>query len=145
MNLASQRKLAARIMKIGASRVRFNPEKLEEASEALTKDDIRGLVHSGAILKKPKKGISRGRIRHKKERKSKGRHKGMGSRKGTAKARTPAKRKWINKIRAVRDELKKMRSAKEITPTQYRSLYMRAKGNLFSSRRHLREQIERSK
>jgi large subunit ribosomal protein L19e len=49
----------------------------------------------------------------------------------------------MGKIRAIRDELKKMREGKEITPTEYRVLYVQAKGNLFQSRRHLREQIER--
>ena len=143
MNLLGQRRLAAEVMKVGQSRVKFNVERLEDVSEALTKDDIRALVKSGAIEAKPKIGICRGRARLRKEQKLKGRHKGMGKRGGTAKARTPKKRKWVGKIRAIRDELKKMRTEKEITPSQYRKLYLQAKGNLFLSRRHLREQIER--
>jgi large subunit ribosomal protein L19e len=145
MNLNNQRRVAAQVMGIGATRVKFNPERLEEVQEALTKDDIRSLVKSGAIAEKPVTGISRGRARARQAQKGKGRHKGGGRRSGTAKARTPEKKKWMSKIRAIRDELKKMRSDKSLSPTEYRKLYRQSKGNLFQSRRHLREQIERMK
>lgn len=143
MNLKSHRRMAAAVTGAGQTRIRFNPERLEDVSGALTKDDIRGLLKSGAITVKPETGISRGRARARKKAKLKGRHSGMGKREGRSKARTPAKRKWINKIRAIRDELSMMREKKEITPTEYRKLYRQAKGNLFLSRRHLREQIGR--
>jgi large subunit ribosomal protein L19e len=143
MNLRNHRRIAADVMKIGQTRVKFNPERLEDISGALTKDDVRGLIRSGAITKKPVTGISRGRARKRQAQKDKGRHKGQGKREGRAKARTPAKKKWMSKIRAIRDELKIMREKKDITATEYRKLYVQAKGNLFTSRRHLREQIER--
>jgi large subunit ribosomal protein L19e len=143
MNLKSQRRLAAKVMKVGQNKVRFNPERIEESLEALTTDDIRSLVKSKAITKKPKRGVSRGRARLKAAQKAKGRHKGQGKRSGTKKARTPKKRLWITKIRAIRDELKKMRESKEITASEYRKLYLQSKGNLFQSRRHLREHLER--
>jgi large subunit ribosomal protein L19e len=143
MNLAGQRRLAAQIMKVGVGRVKFNPERQEEVSEALTRDDIRALIKSGAISKKPEVGVSRGRARARERQKKRGRGRGGGHRKGTAKARTPKKRAWISMIRAVRDELRKMRSNGEITPSEYRRLYVQAKGNLFTSRRHLREQVQR--
>jgi large subunit ribosomal protein L19e len=145
MTFEGPRRLAGAIMKVGTTRVKFDPARLEEVSEALTKDDIRSLIKSGAITKDPKKGISRGRARAKKKQKLKGRSKGVGRRGGTAKARTPAKKKWMNKIRAIRDELRMMREKKEITPTEYRKLYLQSKGNMFQSRRHLREQIGRMK
>jgi len=143
MNLSGQRRLAAGIMNVGLTRVKFNPERIEDISEALTRDDIRALIKSKAITKKPVSGVSRGRAKARKKQKLKGRQGGLGHRKGTAKARTPKKRAWINKIRAVRDELKKMREKEEIKPSEYRRFYNQAKGNLFLSRRHLREQIGR--
>jgi large subunit ribosomal protein L19e len=143
MNLSGQRRLAAEVMGIGSTRVKFNTERLEEVSEALTRDDIRALVKSGAITSKPKTGVGRGRARVRDRQKLKGRHRGMGHREGTAKARSAGKRKWISKIRAIRDELRKMRDKNEITRSEYRRLYIQASGNLFQSRRHLREQIER--
>jgi len=145
MNLRGQRRLAAEVMKIGANKVRFNEERLEDVSEALTREDIRALVKSGAITKKPERGVSRGRARERDKQKKKGRQRGKGKRGGTSKARTPKKRSWINKIRAVRDELKNMREKGEITVSEYRKLYRQAKGNLFQSRRHLREHVERTR
>ncbi|MCX6695670.1 MAG: 50S ribosomal protein L19e [Candidatus Altiarchaeota archaeon] len=145
MNLLSQKNLAAKIMKVGATRVQFNPERLEDVAGALTREDIRGLIKSGAINAKQKKGNSRGRIRFKNEQKAKGRSKGHGNRTGKKTARTPPKTKWINKIRALRNELRKMRDEKVIEPGMYRKLYLQAKGNLFQSRRHLRESVKRMK
>jgi len=143
MNLSGQRKLAAGIMKVGLTRVKFDSERLEEVSEALTRDDVRALIKSGAIIRRPERGVSRGRARARDRQKLKGRGRGQGHRGGTAKARTPGKRRWMNKIRAVRDELRRMRDEKEVTPSEYRRLYVQAKGNLFLSRRHLKEQVER--
>jgi len=143
MNLRGQRNLAAKVMKSGKNRVKIDPDRMEEVSEALTRDDIRALIKSKAITKKPKKGVSKGRARQRKKKQKAGRQRGPGHRKGTSKARTPKKRAWITKIRAIRDELKKMRQEGEISPSEYRKLYIQAKGNLFQSRRHLREQIGR--
>jgi len=145
MNLSGQRRLAARLLKVGQTRVKFNPERIEDIDEALTKDDIRALISSGALVKKQKKGISRGRAREKKAQQKKGRRRGSGKRKGTVNARVPKKRAWISKIRAIRDELKKMRETGDLTASEYRRLYLQAKGNLFQSRRHLHEHIQRIK
>ncbi|MBU0761944.1 MAG: 50S ribosomal protein L19e [Candidatus Altiarchaeota archaeon] len=145
MNLSSQKKIAAKILKVGKTRVRFNPEKLSDVSGALTRDDVRSLINSNAVLRKPAKGNSRGRFRAKKKAKEKGRRKGSGRREGTSSARAPKKRRWITKIRALRDELKNMREKGEITASDYRRLYIQAKGNLFQSRRHLHEHIKRVK
>ena len=86
MNLLSQRRLAAQVMGCGGTRVKFNTERLDEVAEALTKDDIRSLVKSGAIIEKPVTGISRGRARTRQKQRDKGRRKGSGRRSGTSKA-----------------------------------------------------------
>ena len=95
MNLRGQRRLAAEIMKVGSNKVKFNSERMEEVSEALTRDDIRSLINSGAITKKQETGVSRGKARDRKKQKLRGRRRGDGHRQGTAKARTPKKRYWI--------------------------------------------------
>ncbi len=143
MNLRGQRRLAADVLDVGVNRVTFNPERLEDIDEALTREDIRALIKTGAIGKKPVKGVSRGRARAKAEQKRKGRRRGSGHREGSGNARDPSKRRWVNKIRAIRDELRKMRENGDITVSEYRKLYRQAKGNLFQSRRHLREHVER--
>ena len=145
MNLSNQKNLAARVMGIGINRVYFNPESASEISEALTRDDIKHLISIGAIAKKPKHGISRGRHNKKVLMKKKGKRKGHGHRSGTKKARNPKKEAWIKKIRAIRDELKKMLNSKEIDRQTYSKIYRQAKGNLFHSRRHMREHIQRTK
>ena len=143
MNLNSQKALAAKIMKVGKTRVKFDPEQVENVVGALTREDLRGLIKSGAISARQKKGNSRGRIRFKKEQKSKGRSSGSAHRAGKKTARTPPKKRWISKVRALRDELRKMRDEKAISDGMYRTLYRQIKGNLFQSRRHLRESVER--
>ena len=143
MNLGSQKRLAAEVMGVGIYRINIDPEKIADVSEALTRDDIRDLIRTGVITISQKKGISRGRHRKKVEQKRKGRHKGYARRSGTKNARNPKKRVWIRKIRSLRDELRKMKDEKKIDTPTYRKLYRRAKGNLFHSRRHLREYTEK--
>jgi ribosomal protein L19E len=41
----------------------------------------------------------------------------------------------------LRDELKTLRTAKKIDDSTYRKFYRQIKGNLFHSRRHLREHL----
>ena len=55
MNVRSQKQIAAKIMKIGVSRVRVKGEK--EVEEAITRNDIRTLITRGVIYKTKKKGI----------------------------------------------------------------------------------------
>ena len=100
---------------------------------AITREDIRNLIQQGIIQKRQKKGISKYRTNLKRERKKKGRARGYGKRKGVASARNPTKRAWINTIRPLRRELKKLRDRKLITTSTYRKLYKNAKGGMFNS------------
>ncbi|MEM2918959.1 MAG: 50S ribosomal protein L19e [Candidatus Altiarchaeota archaeon] len=141
MNLSLQRRLAAKILKVGINRIYISPEKKEEVSKAITRDDIRALIKDGLISVRKEKGTSRVRVRKIKEQKRKGRRKGHGSRKGKKGARTPRKEIWISKVRALRDELKKLKKEGKIDRKEYRKLYRQIKGNIFKSRRHLRESL----
>lgn len=143
MDLRGQKRIASEIMGVGVNRVKINPEVQEDVSKAITRDDIRHHIATGAITAEPEKGTSRGRVRSKIAQKKKGRKKGHGHRSGTKEARKPSKEVWISKIRALRDELRKMKDNNEITASEYRKLYRQAKGNLFHSRKHLREHVER--
>ncbi|MBN2014097.1 MAG: 50S ribosomal protein L19e [Candidatus Altiarchaeota archaeon] len=145
MNLVGQKRIASEILDVGVNRVKIDPEMQEDVSKAITRDDIRHHIATGAITAKPKRGISTGRVRKRTAQKKKGRRTGHGRRSGTKNARRPSKETWMSKIRALRDELKKMKENKDITATEYRKLYGQVKGNLFHSRRHLREHIERLK
>ncbi len=73
MKLDIQRRIAAKILKVGETRVWIDPDSAEEISKAITKEDIKGLIAQGLIKVKPKKGVSKGRVRIlKKERKKEG-------------------------------------------------------------------------
>ncbi|ODS37157.1 50S ribosomal protein L19e [Candidatus Altiarchaeales archaeon WOR_SM1_SCG] len=145
MNLKYHKELAANVLNVGVNRISLNPDKLEDVSKAITREDVRELVSDGTILIRKKKGVSRGRWRKIKIQKEKGRRKGHGSRKGTKNARVPKKKKWMQKIRAIRGELKDLRDKRKLEKGSYRKLYMQAKGGMFNSRRHLKEHIKKSK
>ena len=104
MNLTTQRRLAADILKVGLNRVWIDPEQIEEVSRAITRDGVRQLIDQGAIKAKPQTGISSYRSKKIAAQKKKGRRKGKGSVKGAKYARTPKKQAWMSTIRALRKD-----------------------------------------
>ena len=141
-DLASQKRIVAAVLKCGVNRVWFNPERLSDIENAISREDLRGLVTDGAIKARQKKGVSRGRARAKIAKRSYGHRKGPGRRKGAAGARHPAKRLWIQKIRAIRKALVTLRDAGTIDPHMYRILYRKAAGGQFRSVAHMKAQLE---
>jgi large subunit ribosomal protein L19e len=141
-DLRNQRRLAAQIMKAGASRVRIDPDRADEVAGAVTRADVRKLISGGVITTVQKEGFSRGRGRKLDMQKRKGRRTGPGSRKGAAGARTPRKAKWLSLIRALRDELRSLREKGAIDAHTYRAYYVRAKGGQFRSRAHLKSHMK---
>ena len=138
MNLTTQKRLAASILKVGLNRVWIDPERMEEVSMAITREGVKQLIDNGAIKAKPQKGISSYRSKKLAEQKKKGKRKGRGSVKGAKKARNPKKQEWMTTIRALRKDLKDMRDANEIDATTYRKLYKRAKGGAFRSKSYMK-------
>lgn len=124
-------------MKVGKGRVWFDPDESEDIEEAVTRDDLRGLINDRVIQAKPIIGTSRGRANFKKAQKAKGRRSGHGSRKGAKGARFPKKRRWISTIRPIRKMLLELREAKKIDSATHRKLYGMAKGGMFKSKAHL--------
>jgi len=143
MDVESQKRMASELLGVGINRIRIDPKNVEEISKAITREDIRDQIKRGDISVKTEKGNSRGRFRIKSKQKEKGRRKGYAHRSGTKKTREPKKRAWIRKIRAIRDEIRKLKVDGKIDKKAYRRLYLQAKGNLFHSRRHIREHIEK--
>ena len=140
-----QRRLAAKILKAGQSRIWIDPKSADEVSKAITREDVRGLIVRNIIQMKPKQGVSRVRAKKLADQRKKGRRKGHGQRKGKATARTPKKETWMNKIRALRQVLKTSHNKGTMNNKEYRDLYMKAKGNFFRNRAHLRSYIEKMK
>jgi large subunit ribosomal protein L19e len=141
-DLASQKRIVSAILKCGVNRVWFDPERLSDIENAISREDLRGLVADGAIKARQKKGVSRGRARDKIAKRSYGHCRGPGRRKGAAGARHPGKRSWIQKIRAIRKALVALRDARTIDPHMYRILYRKAAGGQFRSVAHMKAQLE---
>jgi len=142
MSLTSQRRLAAELMKVGKTRVWVDPEDVDRVSSAITREEIRKLIHEGSIKKIPKTSISRGRKRTRRKELLAGRHKGPGSTKGSAGA---GKSRWVIRIRSIRRRLRSLRDKRFVTTQTYRKLTLMAKGGTFRSASHLDEYIETHK
>ena len=136
-DLRNQRRIAAAVLGIGEGRVWIDPLHADAVAEAVTRQDIRGLVKKGYIAAAQKAGTSRGRARALKIQKDSGRRKGPGSRKGASGARSPRKAKWIRTIRPIRATLKELRESGKVSPAVYRQYYLKAKGGVFRSKNHL--------
>jgi large subunit ribosomal protein L19e len=141
VNLAKQKRIAAQVMNVGEGRVWIDPDASEDVAEAITREDIRGLIKEGSITIKQKKGVSRARARVRATQKALGRRKGHGSRKGPKGARDGRKKRWITKIRALRRRLKELRDEGSMDKTAYRRLYNKANGGEFRNVAHLNDYI----
>lgn len=136
MKMSSAKKLAARNLNVGISRVKVNPEKIKEIKEAITGEDIKALIGERAFAKTGK-GHSRGRARVLKIKKKKGLRKGPGTKRGTANARNNRKLQWLTKVRAQRKYVKELLAGKKIERDVYWELYNKIKGGFFRSRSHI--------
>ena len=142
MSVVSQKRLASEILKVGVGRVWVDPDDTDRVSSAITREEIRKLIHEGSIRKIPQAGISRGRKRARRRELLAGRHKGPGSVKGSV---TRRKRRWIVRIRSVRNRLRTLRDKRFITTDVYRKLSLMAKGGTFRGASHLDEYIDTHK
>lgn len=132
-SLKSQRRLAAQILKVGQNCVWIDPARIYDVEIAITRGEIRKLIHEGAITRLPEKGVSRARARISHKKKKKGRAHGQGSRSGSSHSKITKKEAWMSKIRALRRRLLKLKVNKIITSHTYRKLYKMASSGRFKS------------
>ncbi len=138
MKLTTQKRIAAEILKVGTGKVRFDPEKLSEIKEAITKSDIRSLIRTKVITVKKLPYQSKSRTRKTRAQKRKGLKLGPGSRKGRRTARLSRKTAWINKIRTQRKFLRSIKDKKYVDNKLFKELMAKAKGGFFRSQRHMK-------
>ncbi len=138
MELKTQKRLAADVLKCSPKKVHFEESKLAEIKEAITKVDLRTLINQGLITKKADISNSRSRARKTHLQKVKGMQKGHGSRKGTAKSRTPTKDVWMNKVRGQRKLIRELKEKELVSPSTFRDLYLKVKGGFFRNKRHIK-------
>jgi large subunit ribosomal protein L19e len=144
VNIAKKRELVARILGVGANRIRFEPDRLEDVADSITRDNIRSLVNSGAIWTVQVQGTSRGRA-IKKRSVWKVHGKGPGSKKGKKTARVGKKAVYVIKVRSMRYHLKVLKERKDISNEIYWQLYKKVNGGQVRSLAHLRELVREAK
>jgi large subunit ribosomal protein L19e len=131
--LKSQRRLASQILKVGQNRVWIDPDRIEDAEAAMTREEIKKLIHEGFIKASPKKGISRARARIIHAKKKQKRRSGRGSKTGSSHAKISRKAAWMSKIRALRKKLRALKASKTITESTYRKAYTLSSSGRFVS------------
>jgi large subunit ribosomal protein L19e len=129
MSADTIKRLAADILKVGKNRVRIKMEEYSKAMEALTREDVRGLIADGTVYKERYVGP-----RTKPSRKNKG----TGKRKGKKYSRKSAKEGWMEKIRAQRKYLDEMLESGEVSKENKRKIYLKIKGGSFRGKKALR-------
>jgi large subunit ribosomal protein L19e len=132
-DLKSQRRLAAQILKIGRNRVWINPERMGDVEGAITREEVRKLIHEKIIDSQPEKGVSRSRAKTIREKKLKGRRSGPGSITGAGHAKVTKKDAWMLKIRSLRRKLRELKASRVITEETYSQYYRMAGSGRFQS------------
>ncbi|MCS7112273.1 MAG: 50S ribosomal protein L19e [Ignisphaera sp.] len=133
MDLGYQKKLAAKILSVGESRIKFDDTQIDRISSAVTREEVRKLIEDGVIYTVYAKGNSRGRWREFHASRKEGRHRGHGKRKGVNSARMDPELVWVYRVRKLRLYLKWLRDHGTIDRRTYRLLYRKVKGGAFDS------------
>jgi large subunit ribosomal protein L19e len=131
--LKSQRRIAAQILKVGQNRVWIDSERMDDVEAAMTREEIRKLIHEGVVKSLPEKGVSRARARVLHAQKKKGRRRGPGSGTGSPRARVSKKEAWMSRIRALRKNLRRLKANKTIADSSYTRMYRMAGSGRFES------------
>jgi large subunit ribosomal protein L19e len=142
MKLTTQKRLAAAIMNCSPKRIKFDPKRLKDIKEAITKADLKTLITDKDIKRIPVKGVSRVRARKRAEQRRKGLQKGPGSKKAKRTATITKKASWIKKVRIQRAFLKELKEKQIVSPATYKNLYRKSKGGFFRSKRHIKVYIQ---
>jgi large subunit ribosomal protein L19e len=132
-DLKGQRRLAAQILKIGQNRVWINPEYMSDVEGAITREEIRKLIHERIIVSLPVKGVSRSRAKTIRGKKKLGRRSGPGSVTSASYAKVTQKEAWMLRIRALRRKLRELKASRVITEATYTQYYRMAGSGRFGS------------
>jgi large subunit ribosomal protein L19e len=132
-NLRGQRRLASQILKVGQNRVWIDPQRMDVVEAAITREEVKKLIHEKVITALPEKGVSRARAKIILEKKRKGRRSGAGSKSGAGYAKISKKEAWMSRIRSLRKRVRELKATRVITETTYRRMYRVAGSGRFES------------
>jgi large subunit ribosomal protein L19e len=136
--LRLQRKLAARILRVGENIIWLDPDRMDDIREAITSEDIRDLIKDKAIKKKIARGVKARAGKLRKKRKKKGRKRGAGKKRKNIKKR---KKIYVENIRKMRNHLKSLKKLKKINSKQYNKLKRLSKAGYLTSIRAIDEYL----
>ena len=143
--LRLQKRLASSVLKCGQNKVWMDNKETSEIALATTRGHIKKLVKDGIILRRAVTVHSRFRARLRLAEKRKGRHQGIGKRRGCKDARMPSKILWMRRQRILRRLLRKLRKQRKIDKRIYHKFYLLAKGNMYKNKKVLLEAIFKEK
>jgi large subunit ribosomal protein L19e len=136
--LRAQRSMAAKVIGIGKNKVWFDPERISEIKEAITKQDILDLIKDGAISKRPIKGIKRRAGKRHLKRKIKGRRRKSGHIRKKIKQDN-----YPSRIRGLRAFLKSLKRNKKLSNEQFRKIYNLLKSGMIKNNQQILEYINK--
>lgn len=145
MDNKKAKKMAAKLLKVGETKVWVSPGAVKDIKEAMTKDDVRALIKKGTIKKKRTNLQSKGKARELLEKKRKGRKRGKGKRTGRKTARKPKKENWIKNVRAQRRTLKELKESGAKLKKPARKIYLMIKGNYFKGKKYVQAMVKEGK
>ncbi|HLH86011.1 MAG TPA: 50S ribosomal protein L19e [Thermoplasmataceae archaeon] len=144
MRIETAKRLAAEEFKSGTTRVWIDTNNVDQVLEAASRSDIRDLIERNVIQPRQKKGNSNFRLKKRISQRSKERRRGPGSIRGTKYARFPRKERWVKTVRALRDELRKLKADGTVNSREYRRFYLEIKGGSIRSRAQLVSHVKTS-
>jgi large subunit ribosomal protein L19e len=130
MNLGKKKKLAKRTFNVGEDRIVFVESRLDEIKDAITKQDMKDLRKSGAIIIKERKG--RTKVFKKRNRSAGNIRKHIGKR----------KRNYIILTRKFRAYGRNLHLSGGISKDELNTLRKRIRNKEFKSKSHMKELME---
>jgi large subunit ribosomal protein L19e len=106
---------------------------MDDIEGAITREEVRKLIHEKAIVSLPEAGVSRSRAKVIQGKKRQGRRSGHGSSTGAGYAKVTQKQAWMLKIRSLRRKLRELKASRVITETTYTQYYRMAGSGRFDS------------
>jgi large subunit ribosomal protein L19e len=130
MKLENKKALISRTLGIGKNKIVFNRERLQEIKEVMTKQDVKDLLQSGAIILKDNCGRKKVVKRLTRRRQGSIRQKAVDK-----------KRVYISLTRKLRAYLLQLKKSKKITSEDFINYRKKVRAREFRSLSHMKERI----